>query len=186
MLLSITTAIEQNPHAFENDSVVRIGRAADNDVRVGDVQVDGEWTVSSNHIEIRFDYDRWTTTTATRDADPLTGESTALLPAVFFPAFTDLEQEVLYAYYGDFARLPRPPILEPASHTDAARRLGRTSDSGRKAIERINEKIARARDAPPAATGRNVSGEIGRWLTRAGALDGVDDWLTERGSAAGP
>ena len=26
-------------------------------------------------------------------------------------------------------------------------------------------------DAPPAATGRNVSGEVGRWLARIGVLD---------------
>jgi hypothetical protein len=242
VLLFITTASEPDPRVFTKEAVVRIGRGPGNDVRVGDTQVEGEWTVSARHVEVRFDGERWTTTnvssrsgllqvyepgwepttlepgrtwsptrhrwsyglgrpghvfyvvfrandpatppatsptaaspTAQKESDPLTGESTAMLPAVSLPVFTELEQQVLYAYYGDFARLPRPPILEPASHTEAARRLGRTSDSGRKAIERINEKIARARDAPPAASVRNVSGEIGRWLARVGALDGLDE-----------
>jgi hypothetical protein len=249
VLLFITTASEPGARAFSTETIVRIGRGPDNDVVVGDTQVDGEWTVSSNHVEVRFDGERWTTrnvssrsgllqvyepgwepttlepgrswspmrhrwsyglgrpgqvfyvvcrtseaaqdrlatdvtdtpdmtgnpAAARKEVDPMTGESTALLPAVSLPVFTELEQQVLYAYYADFARLPRPPILEPASHTEAARRLGRTSDSGRKAIERINEKIARARDAPRAATGRHVSGEIGRWLARVGALDGLED-----------
>ena len=95
-------------------------------------------------------------------------------PAVPGPVFTPLEQAVLLAYYGDFARLPRPATLEPASHRQAARRLGRTTDSARKAIERINDKIARAQDPPPAATGRHLSAEIGRWLARAGALDAIE------------
>jgi hypothetical protein len=97
-----------------------------------------------------------------------------MLPAVPGPLFTPLEQAVLLAYYGDFARLPRPAILEPASHYQAARRLGRSTDSARKAIERINDKIARGQDPPPAATGRQLSAEIGRWLARAGALDTTD------------
>jgi hypothetical protein len=49
--------------------------------------------------------------------------------------------------------------------------LGRSKDSARKAIERINEKIGRSTDAPAIAFGRNVSAEIGRWLARTGALD---------------
>lgn len=84
---------------------------------------------------------------------------------------TVLERDVLLAYYSDFAVLPRPPMLAPRAHDEAARRLGRSRDSTRKAIERVNEKIARVDDAPPVASGRNVSTEIGRWLTRAGVLD---------------
>ena len=75
------------------------------------------------------------------------------------------------AYYDDFARLPRPATLEPRSHDEAARRLGPVADSTRKAIERVNDKIAAAHDAPAIAIGRNVSGEIGRWLARSGVLD---------------
>jgi len=84
---------------------------------------------------------------------------------------TPLERDVLLAYYSDFALLPRPPVLAPRAHDEAARRLGRSRDSTRKAIERVNEKIARVDDAPTIASGRNVSTEIGRWLTRAGVLD---------------
>lgn len=99
------------------------------------------------------------------------GEATALLPAVTGPVFTPLERAVLLAYYGEFGLLPRPAVLEPASHRQAARRLGRSTDSARKALERINEKIARAPGAPPNAHGRQLSAEIGRWLARRGALD---------------
>jgi hypothetical protein len=82
-----------------------------------------------------------------------------------------LEREVLLASYGAFAALPRPARLEPCSHAAVAHHLGRSSDSARRAIERTNDKIGRADDPPPAATGRNVSPEIGRWLARVGALD---------------
>ena len=60
--------------------------------------------------------------------------------------------------------------LEPRSHKQAARRLGRSQDSDRKAIERVNEKISAISEARPIATGRNVSAEIGRWLARTGIL----------------
>jgi hypothetical protein len=99
---------------------------------------------------------------------------TAILPVIASPVFTLFEQQVLFAYYGDFARLPRPAVMEPASHQRAAQLVGRSTDSARKAIERINEKISRSNDPPWAATGRNVSSEIGRWLARTGALDPVD------------
>ncbi len=35
----------------------------------------------------------------------------------------------------------------------------------------VTRAIGSERDAPSIATGRNVSGEIGRWLARAGILD---------------
>ncbi|MGH9242969.1 MAG: hypothetical protein ACRD29_01355 [Acidimicrobiales bacterium] len=101
-----------------------------------------------------------------RDEDP-----TASLERVVALSLTGLEREVLLAYYADFVVLPRPPTLAPRTHEDAARRLARSKDSTRKAIERVNEKIGRLADAPPIATGRNVSAEIGRWLARVGALD---------------
>jgi hypothetical protein len=100
------------------------------------------------------------------DEDP-----TARLDALVVLTLTPLERQVLLAYYSDFALLPRPPTLEPRSHEEAARRLGRSRDSSRKAIERVNDKIGRAPDAPAIATGRNVSAEIGRWLARNGTLD---------------
>lgn len=78
---------------------------------------------------------------------------------------------MLLACYGTLARLPRPATLSPRTHDDVARRLGRSRDSTRKAVERINDKIRAAHDAPAIATGRNVSPEIGRWLARVGALD---------------
>jgi hypothetical protein len=84
---------------------------------------------------------------------------------------TALERDVLLAYYSDFALLPRPAVLAPRAHDEAARRLGRSRDSTRKAVERANEKIARAPGAPAAATGRTVSTEIGRWLARSGLID---------------
>jgi hypothetical protein len=84
---------------------------------------------------------------------------------------TPLERDTLLAYYSEFTMLPRPDRLEPRSHEEAARRLGRSKDSTRKAIERANDKIARGHDAPLAAQGRTVSAEIGRWLARAGAID---------------
>ncbi len=98
-------------------------------------------------------------------------EPTAGLDIDIALSFTTLEREVVRAYYSAFARLPRPPTLEPRSHDEAAHRLGRSRDSTRKAIERINDKIAAAHDAPAIATGRNVSAEIGRWLARSGTLD---------------
>jgi hypothetical protein len=103
---------------------------------------------------------------AALDEDPTAGFDTPVLLTL-----TPLERQVLLAYYSDFSLLPRPPTLEPRSHEEAARRLARSRDSTRKAIERINEKIARAHDAPAIATGRNVSAEIGRWLARNGTLD---------------
>jgi hypothetical protein len=101
------------------------------------------------------------------DAD----EPTAGLDGAVALSFTPLERAVVLAYYRDFARLPRPATLEPRSHDEAANRLGRSRDSTRKAIERVNEKIGAAHDAPAIATGRNVSAEIGRWLARSGILD---------------
>lgn len=86
-------------------------------------------------------------------------------------AVTALERDVLLAYYSDFALLPRPAVLAPRAHDEAARRLGRSRDSTRKAIERVNEKIARTPGAPAAASGRTVSTEIGRWLARKGVID---------------
>ncbi len=98
-------------------------------------------------------------------------EPTAGLDTAVALSFTSLERKVLLAYYSGFARLPRPATLEPRSHDEAAHRLGRSRDSTRKAIERVNEKIRAAHDAPAIATGRNVSAEIGRWLARSGTLD---------------
>jgi hypothetical protein len=102
---------------------------------------------------------------------PVEDEPTAEFDGVFAVNLTDLERDVLLAYYSDFTLLPRPPTLEPRAHDEAARRLGRSRDSTRKAIERVNDKIGRLPDAPPIAVGRNVSGEIARWLARSGALD---------------
>ena len=82
-----------------------------------------------------------------------------------------LEREVIVAYYAPFAELPRPATLEPRPHDEVAHRMGRSRDSTRKAIERVNQKIRVARDAPAIATGRDVSAEVGRWLARSGALD---------------
>lgn len=103
------------------------------------------------------------------DEDPTFGLDD-LVPLVLTP----LERDVLAAYYSAFALLPRPAVLEPRTHAEAARRLGRSSDSTRKAVERANEKIRRVPDAPPAATGRTISAEVGRWLARTGALDPLD------------
>ncbi len=100
------------------------------------------------------------------DPDP-----TMSLDDVLVPTLTALERDVLLAYYSDFALLPRPAVLAPRAHDEAARRLGRSRDSTRKAIERVNEKVARSPGAPAAASGRNVSTEIGRWLARAGLID---------------
>lgn len=225
--------------SYERDRIVRVGRGRTNDVRVGHERVQGRWTVSKTHAEIRWDGTRWSTLNVsdkpgllrvyepgyedvplepgrpwvpvrhrwsygigrpehrfhvvcmTDDhkgpammprADRLEAgepdqallfeeEPTAEFEGFFALSLTPLELDVLLAYYSDFTLLPRPPILEPRSHEEAARRLGRSKDSTRKAIERINDKISRVQDAPPIATGRNVSAEIGRWLARAGAID---------------
>jgi hypothetical protein len=108
------------------------------------------------------------------DGAPVDGdedEPTAGLDTNVALTFTPLERQVALAYYSGFARLPRPATLEPRSHDEAAHRLGRSRDSTRKAIERVNEKVRAAHDAPAIATGRNVSAEIGRWLARSGTLD---------------
>ncbi len=86
-------------------------------------------------------------------------------------ALTPLEQEVVRAYYSDFALLPRPATVAPRAHDDAARRLRRSRDSTRKAIERVNRRVAAVEGAPAVADGRNVSAEVGRWLARSGVLD---------------
>lgn len=105
------------------------------------------------------------------DGFDLDDEPTAGFDTAVALSFTPLERRVLLAYYSRFAALPRPPTLEPRSHDEAAHLLDRSRDSTRKAIERVNEKIASAYDAPAIATGRNVSAEIGRWLARSGTLD---------------
>ena len=102
---------------------------------------------------------------------PADDDPTAALDPVPALTFTELELDALLAYYSGFVLLPRPPVLEPRSHDEAARRLGRTRDSTRKAIERANAKIAEIPGAPAIATGRNVSAEIGRWLARTGLID---------------
>lgn len=228
--------------SFERDHTVRLGRGRTADVRVGHQLVQGRWTVSKAHVEIRWDGTRWSTTNVSDkpgllsvyepgyeevplepgrrwapvrhrwsyaigrpdhrfhvicatddhlaptfaprhpgegawpdlvDVDDLDDEDepTAGLDTAFALSFTSLERKVLLAYYGEFAQLPRPATLEPRSHDEAAHLLGRSRDSTRKAIERINEKIRAAPDAPAIATGRNVSAEIGRWLARSGSLD---------------
>lgn len=225
--------------AFGREHIVRLGRGRTNDVRVGHERVQGRWTVSKTHAEIRWDGTRWSTlnvsdkpgllwvyepgfeevpvepgrpwvpvrhrwsyavgrpghrfhvTCETDDhkgpaavpgdgwllpVDPerpgyVEDDPTAGVESAVALALTPLERGVLLAYYSDFALLPRPATLEPRSHDEAARRLGRSKDSTRKAIERVNDKIARLHDAPPIASGRKVSAEIGRWLARAGALD---------------
>lgn len=220
----------------DSDEPVVLGRARTADVRVGDERVQGRWTVSKVHAEIRWDGIRWTTTNRSgkpgllhvyepgyeeaplepgrtwtpvrhrwsyafgrvghrfpvvcttddheallstmiahpasevEDGDP-DDEPTAGIEALVRLVFTDLELDTLRAYYGEFAALPRPVTLEPASHDVAALRLDRSRDSLRKALERINDKISRVQGSPPAATGRNVSPEIGRWLARVGVLD---------------
>ncbi len=219
---------------FQRDQAVAVGRGADSDVRVGDRQVAGLWTVSKRHLRIEWDDHRWVTTNVSdktgllsvyepgyedvplepgrswtparsrwsyrvgrpghpffvvcdTDDRPASAqeqvaerwrttpseddEPTARLDALRILTFTPLERDVLLAYYSDFVSLPRPRVLEPRGHDVAARRLGRSSDSMRKAIERANDKMARNDGAPAIATGRNVSAEIGRWLARAGALD---------------
>ena len=74
---------------------------------------------------------------------------------------TPLERDVLLAYYSAFTLLPRPDSLEPRSHDEAARRLGRSKDSTRKAIERVNDKVAQLDGprlrSPPAGTSRRSS-----------------------------
>lgn len=98
-------------------------------------------------------------------------DPTMSLDDVIALPLTALERDVLLAYYSDFALLPRPAVLAPRSHDEAARRLGRSRDSARKAIERVNDKVARTPGAPAAASGRTVSAEIGRWLARTGVID---------------
>jgi hypothetical protein len=229
---------------FPRDHIVRVGRGRANDVRVGHELVQGRFTVSKNHFQLRWDGTRWSTlnvsdkpgllrvyepgyeevplepgrpwvpvrhrwsyalgrpghrfhVTCTTDdhkgpavmvafdgvlpvgsaADGdqafVDEEPTEGLDPVGVVALdlTPLERDVLLAYYSDYALLPRPDRLAPRSHEEAARRLGRSKDSTRKAIERVNEKMSRATDAPIIATGRNVAGEIGRWLARAGVID---------------
>ena len=98
-------------------------------------------------------------------------EPTTALDVMPALSFTRLERDALLAYYSGFVLLPRPAVLEPRAHDEAARRLGRSKDSTRKAIERVNDKIGRIPDAPAIASGRNISAEIGRWLARTGLID---------------
>lgn len=100
-----------------------------------------------------------------------TEDATAAIGDIVALSFTALEAEVLRAHYRGFAEIPRPEPLEPRTHDQVAHELGRSRDSTRKAIERANEKISHAHDAPAAAVGRALSPEIGRWLARAGVLD---------------
>jgi hypothetical protein len=130
------------------------------------------------HVVCETDDHRGPAGTALRLAIPGTeeiafhdDEPTAGIESVLALRLTQLELDVLLSYYSDFTALPRPPTLEPRSHDEAARRLGRSVDSTRKAVERVNDKIGRFDGAPPIASGRNVSAEIGRWLARTGVLD---------------
>jgi hypothetical protein len=211
--------------SFERDRVVSIGRGRASDVGVGQERVQGRWTVSKDHLRLRWDGSRWSTLNVSDKAGllrvyepgyeevplesgrvwtpvrhrwsysigrpgspfhvvcatddhrgpagiagmsaaapnrlqpggvaPFDEEPTAGLEGVLVLSLTSLELEVLLSYYAEFALLPRPATLAPRPHDEAARRLGRSTDSTRKAI----------------ATGRNVSGEIGRWLARTGVLD---------------
>jgi hypothetical protein len=223
--------------SYDRDSVIRLGRGNECDVRVGQERVQGRWTVSKVHAEIHWDGSRWATLnvsdkaglllvyepgyeevplesgrvwvpirhqwsysvgrpghqfhvvcdtndhrgpagTAARSAGTdghasgyFDEEPTAGIESVLALSLTPLELDVLLSYYSDFTFVPRPATLEPRSHDEAARRLGRSVDSTRKAIERVNDKIGRFDGAPAIASGRNVSAEIGRWLARSGALD---------------
>ncbi|MGI8937463.1 MAG: hypothetical protein ACR2JF_04445 [Iamia sp.] len=222
------------PHGL--DAVVRIGRGAANDVRVGHQRVGGRWTVSRVHAELRWDGTRWSTLnlsarpgllqvyepgweevpvepgrpwvpvrhrwcyamgrpgpqahvvcetddhrgpgvvgpTGPTLPDGLDGPDDDLTTDLVGPpplSLTLLERDVVLAYYSDFALLPRTAAVAPRAHDDAARRLGRSRDSTRKAIERVNRKVAAVEGAPAVADGRNVSAEVGRWLARSGALD---------------
>ena len=237
--MTLRLRVDPAPWTSEHgrDHVVRIGRGPENDVRVGHERVQGRWTVSRAHVEVRWDGTRWSTVNVSarpgllhvyepgyeevplepgrpwvpvrhrwsyaigrpghrfhvvcrtddhRGSERVGGaveaagapagpdvddDLTAGLDGLLPLALTPLELDVLLAYYSDFSRLPRPATLEPRSHEEAARRLGRSRDSARKAIERVNEKVGRVDGAPAMATGRNVSTEIGRWLARTGALD---------------
>jgi hypothetical protein len=44
---------------FTRDRIVRVGRARNSDVRVGHELVQGRWTVSKFHLEVRWDGARW-------------------------------------------------------------------------------------------------------------------------------
>jgi hypothetical protein len=46
---------------FGRDHIVRLGRGRTNDVRVGHERVQGRWTVSKTHAEVRWDGTRWST-----------------------------------------------------------------------------------------------------------------------------
>lgn len=238
MTIRVRVHGEQWTASFERERAVRIGRGRNADVRVGNLLVQGRWTVSKVHVQLQWDGSRWRTLNVSdksgllsvyepgyeevplepgrqwvpvrhrwsysigrpgqrfhvvcatddhlgpagaagtgeragwpADAGEHDDEPTAGLDTAVALSFTSLERAVLLAYYSGFARLPRPPTLEPRAHDEVAHRLGRSRDSTRKAIERINEKVRAAQDAPAIATGRNVSAEIGRWLARSGALD---------------
>jgi hypothetical protein len=237
MTLNIRVQSAADVTSFGRDHVVRIGRDRSCDVRVGHERVEGRWTVSKVHAELRWDGSRWaalnvsdkpgllvvyepgyeetplesgrawvptrhrwsysmgrpghqfhvvcdtddhrgpagmarrTATFDTGETESPDDEPTAGIESVLALSLTPLELDVLVSYYSDFTMLPRPPTLQPRSHDEAARRLGRSVDSTRKAIERVNDKIGRFDGAPRIATGRNVSPEIGRWLARTGALD---------------
>ena len=108
---------------------------------------------------------------ADADVEDQGEDPTMSLDDVIAVPLTALERDVLLAYYSDFALLPRPAVLAPRGHDEAARRLGRSRDSTRKAIERVNEKVARTPGAPAAAQGRAISPEIGRWLARSALID---------------
>jgi hypothetical protein len=237
MALNIRVLLDAEVTSFGRDHVVSLGRDRTCDVTVGHERVEGRWTVSKVHAELRWDGSRWGTLNVSDkpglltvyepgyeemplesgrawvparhrwsygigrpghqfhvvcDTDDHRGpagmagplatpgrqemgytedEPTAGIESILALSLTPLELDVLVSYYSDFTLLPRPSRLAPRSHDEAARRLGRSVDSTRKAIERVNDKIGRFDGAPPIASGRNVSAEIGRWLARIGVLD---------------
>jgi hypothetical protein len=162
--------------SFERDHVVRIGRGRSSDVRVGNQLVQGRWTVSKAHVEIRWDGTRWSTLNVS--------DKPGLL-SVYEPGYEDVPLEpgrpwvpVRHRWSYSIGRpgqrfhvvCATSDHLGPAA-VPAGWGLLAAGEPAAPGIERVNEKIRDAPDAPAIATGRNVSGEIGRWLARTGGLD---------------
>ena len=82
-------------------------------------------------------------------------------------------RDALLAYYSGFVLLPRPAVLEPRSHDEAARRLGRSKDSTRTPCRSTMTGARALAGVSPVPTARMPAPRIFRRVSSS-------DWPSDR------